>query len=382
MAGSDSGAASGDPYAASKTNLRETIKWLASIFAGLAAVVIAGTPISGLGSRSLSLTRVTIGAFAVLIGFAAICAAVVQMLRLLRADLLYPSDIDPQVDVSQREESGEIIRIRADLEAHSKDLVPDYGSLQEFHRRLKLAETAARNAQQVYQDALNERPPDPAVTAQAKADYDSQIREFQLFRDLQARILYYAAYQRFYMRLKRATPWLFALGILALLALVIFTLAVQGPKEDKAPAVTVIPIIERSGGEGPAPFPPHEARALGVVLFDTDKFELLPQGIDVVQRARDVLLAEPETSVLLIARTDTVGPDAHNIRLARQRADAVKSMLLGAGGIPATRIYAAELAKSDLPTLTKNQVENAANRSVSLYLVPFERRQTKDHSTQ
>jgi outer membrane protein OmpA-like peptidoglycan-associated protein len=382
MAGSDAGAATGDPYAANKANLRETIKWLASIFAGLAAVVIAGTPISGLGARGLSPTRVAIGTLAVLVGFAAICAAVVQMLRLLRADLLYPSDIDPQVDVGKGAEAEEIARVRADLEAHSKDLVPDYGSMLEFHRRLKLAETAARNAQQVYQDALNQKPPDAAVTTQAKADYESQIKEFQLFRDLQGRVLYYAAYQRFYMRLKRATPWLFSLGILALLALVIFTLAVQGPKEDKAPTITVIPIIERPNGEGPASPPPHQGRALGVILFDTDKFDLLPPGMEVVQRARDILLAEPDTSLLLIARTDTVGADAHNIRLARQRADAVKNMLLRAGGIAATRIYAAEAAKSDLPQITKNQVENARNRSVSLYLVPFERNPAEQGATE
>ena len=149
MADSENSSGSGsDPYATSKANLRESIKWLAGIFSALAALVIAGTPISGLGSPSLDIPHVIIGTVTIVLCFGCICTSVVLMLRLLRADLTYPSDIDPSIKLTTRANAKELLAIREDIARHKDDFIPQYDDYSAFLRTIENAnETALELAQ-------------------------------------------------------------------------------------------------------------------------------------------------------------------------------------------------------------------------------------------
>lgn len=37
-----------DPHAAARANIRDTVKWLIAAFAGMAAAIVGGSPLTGL----------------------------------------------------------------------------------------------------------------------------------------------------------------------------------------------------------------------------------------------------------------------------------------------------------------------------------------------
>lgn len=359
-----------DPYATPKANLRDTIKWLAAIFAALAAVVIAGGPISNLGAESLSAGRKLVGVASLLACFVFICIALWRMIQLLRADLIYITDIDPRQAIGTRDDSDEIEEIRKDIRLRKLHFFPDYGSLSEFFEQADAAETSADLLGKDWQEALAGGKPANVVEA-AKLAYADQIKELDKFGSAKQDMLWYAAYLRFYGRVRDAMPGLFALGIAALVALLAFTLGVQEKKDDKPPVV----VVNNLPGAccKPPPAPPTGAMGAGTVYFGTDKFEIDEAGRTAIENARNQLLAKPATALLIIARTDTVGSERHNVALARNRAEAVRRLMVARGGIAAARVFSAEVPESDLPQVTGDATASSLNRSASLYLVPIER---------
>src|ERR1700676_5570916 len=77
-----------DPFATAKANLRDTIKWLTTTFAAIAAAILAGSPLTGLGALPLGwrLGFATIGAF---FGLASLLLAIVRTLNLLRSEAFF-----------------------------------------------------------------------------------------------------------------------------------------------------------------------------------------------------------------------------------------------------------------------------------------------------
>lgn len=373
MATSDEpAAAAGDPYATNKANLRDTIKWLAGIFGALAAVVIAGTPLSGLGALSWPSAKFILAGGALLFGFVCICLALIFTLRLLRADLLYFSDLAPDAAAAGSKVPREIRRLRTDIDKHKADLLPPgYHSMRKFLEDVDAAVAQASSIGMQWAQHAATLAPDHPQVVQAKAAYEAQVAALRDFRAYQQRILAYGSYVRFYNRLRRATPLLFFLGIAALLALMAFTVIAKAPAENKTPTVVVATV---SGEPAPAPPPPViDEPALPAIYFATGSAHISEAGVAAIQRARDELLAHPRSSLLLMAYTDTVGSSKLNDRLAQRRANAVKKMLTGPGGIAGSRVFTAELPKSHLPKVTDDNQEKMNNRAVFLYLVEFPR---------
>jgi outer membrane protein OmpA-like peptidoglycan-associated protein len=354
-----------DPYATPKANLRDTIKWMASIFAALAAVVIAGTPISNLGSPSLTLGQQVTGVVALLACFVCICAAIVLMLRLLRADLVYLTDIDPREALGDREDGGEIAAIRKDIGGRKVHFFPDYASLEDFFDKAGQADASAQDLGNKWLAAMAAG--EKASIDAAKEAYANQVTELEKFEGAQQDMLAYAAYLRFYSRIRSATRPLLLLGAGALLALLVFTIVIQAKKEDSGPSVVVVPVP----GE-PVSVQTSGAQAAGTIFFETGSAAVGATGLATLERVRDALLAKPDTALLIISRTDTIGTERRNKKLARQRAEAVRNLIVARGGVAATRVFATEAPKSDLPELTNDDVERRANRSASLYLVPIQ----------
>lgn len=78
---------------------------------------------------------------------------------------------------------------------------------------------------------------------------------------------------------------------------------------------------------------------LGDVLFDVDRTALRPEGQRMVQQLAAALDEFPQRNVLIEGHTDNTGSDAHNQALSRQRAEAVRSVLLQ-HGIAGSRVSA------------------------------------------
>jgi outer membrane protein OmpA-like peptidoglycan-associated protein len=77
--------------------------------------------------------------------------------------------------------------------------------------------------------------------------------------------------------------------------------------------------------------------ALDGIFFETAKSTIKPESIAVLQKAYTALAANPEVKILINGHTDSVGSDASNLILSRERASSVRNWLIEKG-IAAERI--------------------------------------------
>lgn len=365
----DEGAATAnDPYAGARANLRDTIKWLAATFAALAAVVLAGSPVAGLGKLNPRAWQAYAALFVLAAAFTCICLALRITLRLLRNDVLYLSDLDPgetltQLDAADRRE---ILALRGLIDRRAADVLPpNYPTL------AALMTAAQRRKKALVQAAaLRRQAPDDAARAAAEQQVQWAQQRMNRFYDSLQSLLWFGSYARLYERVQHALPSLFALGIGALVSLTGFAWLLQTPAEaEKTPARAVTIVQQQAAAERP----PMQAdyRPLPPVQFALGRAQLDAQAWQVLNAAREALRMHPEAVLLLRAYTDTLGPAALNSRLARQRADAVRDGLLSAGGVAPARIWIAALPETDLPVLTPQETAEPQNRRVWMRLVAW-----------
>ena len=70
---------------------------------------------------------------------------------------------------------------------------------------------------------------------------------------------------------------------------------------------------------------------IGDVLFATNQATLTPAGVATVRKLSEVLVQNPERTVLVEGFTDSTGGAAHNQALSERRANSVRDALLGMG---------------------------------------------------
>ncbi len=78
----------------------------------------------------------------------------------------------------------------------------------------------------------------------------------------------------------------------------------------------------------------------GDVLFDTGEATIKPSAKDTLDKVALVLSAFPDKRVTVTGFADSRGGEAANLRLSRDRAEAVKTWLLAKSGVPSDRILA------------------------------------------
>lgn len=344
-----------DPFADAKANLRDTVKWLATTFAALAAVVVGSGPLSGLGALEIPSLKFGFAVGALLIGFLCICRALYVTLRILRPASVYRSDLlIESLPRELTEEGRELAFVRAMIDARARDLLP-----RNYQNLAKLSEASNRIDTQLLTI------PSPPVTVQDKIDFANGLRSRKMIDDAVIGLLPLALYLSLQQRLTQAIRPLFILGIVALISLAIYGIAVHSdaPKQPGS-AVVVLNDIKPADKVQDSELP-----ILKSVLFNTGKAVVSMDGVKAVQAARDAMRDRPDTVLLVLAHTDTVGGPKVNKSLAHQRAAAVVALLQGTGGISASRIYIAELPKLNTPEVTQPEQPNTLNRSVELKLV-------------
>jgi len=69
------------------------------------------------------------------------------------------------------------------------------------------------------------------------------------------------------------------------------------------------------------------------VLFDFDKYDILPKAQEMLQQAAGVIREKAKGVVQIEGHTDSKGTDAYNQKLSERRANAVKDWLVNKEGL-------------------------------------------------
>lgn len=342
-AGSDD---SGAPYADAISNIRDTIKWLAASFASIAAVVIANTPFSNIGSLDVYQGRFQIAVAALLLAFICVVVGLYRILALLAPDDLYATDLAvPSRSGRTLKDQEELSSLRNEINAHAWELLPaNYPTLE------ALVEATRRE-----EDALK-----VLASQNRQVEFEGSQQRLQLFNTVLGRLLGFAVYKRLYGRLSGEVRFLFFLGVGALLTLLAFAWAANPPKESANPPANYF-VIDRDAATGPAPV---SSADLDPVLFALGSAETTGDALVAIEKAREFLRNDPHAALLLRAHTDTLASDSINRSLARRRSEAVRRLLIGSGSIAPNRIFVAELPKKEVPNITKRETADDRNRSV------------------
>jgi hypothetical protein len=198
-----------DPLLTAKANLRDTIKWLATTFAGVAALVLAGTSLSGISN--LHGPGLVIGLGGAVVGFACVLLVIGRLLQLLTGEVFYFSDLQ---DPRNRQVAARIDRNAIDLLPAT---VPNLALL--FQLRKDTVET-------LRELAVKKEDKTPAFQEQEK--YLNSLTGPIM------RVTYFGQFEVLRERLTESARYLFGFSILAVFGLVTFVVAV-GSAKDKAP---------------------------------------------------------------------------------------------------------------------------------------------------
>ena len=121
--------------------------------------------------------------------------------------------------------------------------------------------------------------------------------------------------------------------------------------------------VRREYGPLLAALPPRPVSY--VLYFVTGQDELTDDSKADMRRLLDELRSRPQSDILLIGHTDRVGKDASNDALSLQRADRVKTELLGLGIAPG-RVSSAGRGEREPLVRTDDGTEEPRNRRVEV----------------
>jgi len=106
------------------------------------------------------------------------------------------------------------------------------------------------------------------------------------------------------------------------------------------------------------------------VNFDTNKYNLNESSRATLDKLTDVLVEFPDTNVLVVGHTDSVGAEEYNMTLSKNRAQAVANYFTGPKGLSHGRFNTNWFGESS-PIATNDTSEGRAqNRRVNIVIVP------------
>jgi hypothetical protein len=159
-------APAGDPFATQKSNIRDTIKWMVAAYSGVAAVLIAGTSLSGLGA--LPLNRLAIAGIAGFFVLIFVFFALSAILKVLIGDNCFAGDLD--------------LPTKNMIDLHAEDVLPTrFSTYDEFLKERRAARVAVRTAWQLRHPASGPAPTQAEVAQLEKdlADAAAGSKEFE-----------------------------------------------------------------------------------------------------------------------------------------------------------------------------------------------------------
>jgi outer membrane protein OmpA-like peptidoglycan-associated protein len=107
------------------------------------------------------------------------------------------------------------------------------------------------------------------------------------------------------------------------------------------------------------------------ILFPFNSTEILPDGRTNLQQLASSLEKYPNSDILIVGHTDSVGTDAYNNDLSQRRALAAQSYLQSLG-VPATRLQATGRGESEPIQSNDTDAGRAQNRRVEIAIYASE----------
>lgn len=107
------------------------------------------------------------------------------------------------------------------------------------------------------------------------------------------------------------------------------------------------------------------------ILFPFNSTEILPDGRTNLQQLASSLEKYPNSDILIVGHTDSVGTDAYNNDLSQRRALAAQSNLQSLG-VPATRLQATGKGESEPIQSNDTDAGRAQNRRVEIAIYASE----------
>ncbi|AFL82166.1 outer membrane protein/peptidoglycan-associated (lipo)protein [Aequorivita sublithincola DSM 14238] len=113
------------------------------------------------------------------------------------------------------------------------------------------------------------------------------------------------------------------------------------------------------------------------VYFDTAKYNVNAASQSILDKLSNVLVEYPDTDVLVVGHTDSVGADDMNMRLSKNRAQSVTNYFVQTKGLGAGR-FTTNWYGETAPVADNTTAEGRAkNRRVNLAIVPNEKMKTE-----
>ncbi|MCW9036900.1 OmpA family protein, partial [Altibacter sp.] len=109
------------------------------------------------------------------------------------------------------------------------------------------------------------------------------------------------------------------------------------------------------------------------VYFDTNKYNINAASQTTLDKLTGILREYPDTNVLVVGHTDSVGADEYNMKLSEQRAYAVTNYFTQTKGLSASR-FTTNWYGEQAPVADNSTAEGRAkNRRVNIVIVPNEK---------
>ena len=117
------------------------------------------------------------------------------------------------------------------------------------------------------------------------------------------------------------------------------------------------------------------------ILFPFNSTEILPAGKNNLQQLASSLDKYPNSDILIVGHTDSVGTDAYNMDLSQRRAQAASTYLQSLG-VPASRLQTAGRGESE--PITSNDTDEGRQRNrrveIAIYASEAYRKQVQSQS--
>ena len=107
------------------------------------------------------------------------------------------------------------------------------------------------------------------------------------------------------------------------------------------------------------------------ILFPFNSTEILPDGRTNLQSLANSLEKYPNSDILIVGHTDSVGTDAYNLDLSQRRAQAASAYLQSLG-VPAARLHAVGKGESEPIQPNDTDAGRAQNRRVEIAIYASE----------
>lgn len=196
----------GDGFSSSRSNLRETAKWLSAAFAGLSAFVIGGSPSSGLGDLPVGGVAFYVALISVVAALVALGFSLRLVLGVLSEDAVYRSDLLSNAREKEDLRSKEIQQVIDAINSRAEDLLPhNYQNLQSISDRV----SALRSE----------------LAQTSGSGRETKLAELTEMNEVVNGLLGIAQYLRLQHRFEKVKTHLYWLGPSALAALLVYGIA-------------------------------------------------------------------------------------------------------------------------------------------------------------